>query len=110
MESTQGTAAAKLSFVQVKFTTFSSDNFELAITAPKPFRGATDNLAAGRDLRRLVADKLKPEHPEREGKRAGKTKTIQLAEGKAPLIGASCLSIIGMIEPGRTVRLYRQIH
>jgi len=26
------------------------------------------------------------------------------------VIGASCLSIIGMIEPGRTVRLYRQIH
>lgn len=26
------------------------------------------------------------------------------------IIGANCLSIIGLIEPGRTVRLYRQIH
>ena len=96
--------------MQVKLTTFSSDDFELSIKAPMPFSGATDNRAASRNLRQLVLGEPRVRNPEREGRRTEKAKAIRLLKGKAPTIGASCLSIIGMIEPGRTVRLYRQIH
>lgn len=40
----------------------------------------------------------------------GKRKAPRFQTAPGGVIGATCLSIIGMIEPGRTVRLYRQIH
>ena len=40
----------------------------------------------------------------------GKRKAPRFQPATGGVIGATCLSIIGMIEPGRTVRLYRQIH
>lgn len=103
----RGTGDAKLRIVQVQLTSFESDAFSLAIqlnpelameTEPRP-RPPEDRASLGV----VEPFSTRQDQPEsRPGRR--------LLRPAGGVIGASCLSIIGMIEPGRTVRLYRQIH
>ncbi len=108
-----GTASAKLRFVQVQFTEFSSDSFPLPIELRSAIGGGISEeatnitggtLPTGEESSQSI-HRLTIEHPT-----SRKRKGPQFSDPKAGIIGASCLSIIGMIRPGRTVRLYRQIH
>lgn len=89
--------------MQMPVTQFEADSYEPTITqfddlmtlptSSTPTRPATTERPAGRE----TAPKASQSDAEKRRKRES-------------IIGANCLSIIGLIEPGRTVRLYRQIH
>lgn len=93
--------------VQVPLKKFTFDDFAVSIEAGKS--GAVREFTARR------GSELEDAGPETS---ALGTDTVRLSQQdggrffqrSSGVINASCLSIIGMIEPGRTVRLYRQIH
>lgn len=112
-KSLPGTGSAKLTFVQVQLTEFSSDSYPLPIElrsevgiekarASSPLTGRTSLNRDG------LEDASNPSTI--ESFVSHKKQVLQFHGAKAGSIGTSCLSIIGMIRPGRTVRLYRQIH
>ncbi len=108
-----GTFSAPLFFVQVLLTEYATDSFPLSIEL-KPLvlmntgESTTQNDFSRKNHPNALASRTMPKanRPLLDGKR--KAPRFQTAPGG--VIGATCLSIIGMIEPGRTVRLYRQIH
>jgi hypothetical protein len=99
--------------VQVQLTEYATDSFPLPIelkslTLMNTGESTAQNNLPRKDHPNGLASRNMPEarHPMLDGKR----KAPRFQTVPSGLIGATCLSIIGMIEPGRTVRLYRQIH
>jgi hypothetical protein len=108
-----GTGSAKIRFVQVQITEFSSDSFPM----PIGLRSVSGIDAAAATLPRSTRTTLNPDESTNEsGPSTIESLVCQLKQArqthnaKRGIVGTSCLSIIGMIRPGRTVRLYRQIH
>jgi hypothetical protein len=108
-----GTFTAQLRVVQVQIKEFASDSYSLPIgtqasgmagTNREPYRlrAEPSRAPAKGVVRRRMTVNVSITRLNRRAKR--------LLHSNSGVIGASCLSIIGMIEPGRTVRLYRQIH
>lgn len=98
--------------VQVQLTEFASDSYPLSIE-PKSLDAAVafgvaakvsspSRLVGGEayDLRGRLTQQDQPD---------GTKKGVCLRISEDGTVGASCLSIIGMIKPGCTVRLYRQV-
>ncbi len=108
-----GTFSAPRTSVHVLLTEYASDSFPLSIERKSLVLMDTGEPTAQNNFPRkdhpnALASRNMPKvnRPMLDGKR--KAPRFQTAPGG--VIGATCLSIIGMIEPGRTVRLYRQIH
>lgn len=108
-----GTFSAPRTSVQVQLTEYATDSFPLSIELRSLVLMNTGESTTKDSFRRndqpsgpVLRNGLKADHTLFGGKR--KAPRFQTAPGG--VIGATCLSIIGMIEPGRTVRLYRQIH
>jgi len=99
-----GTTTAEHTPVHVELTSFKSDAYTLSIEINP------DKAMDSPELRHTPTQKS-PELESLQRPHKGSERTgHRLIRPAQPVIGASTLSIIGMIEPGRTVRLYRQIH
>ncbi len=98
--------------MQVQITEFASDSFPLSIqlkqlvlkggsepTNVRPFAN-TDGGGGASRRSRLATLTIS----------TSRKKGLRFRSPVNGTAGTSCLSIIGMIEPGRAVRLYRQIH
>jgi hypothetical protein len=99
--------------VQVQLTEYATDSFPLSIELTSlglmnTGESTTENGLARHDRPNSPALRQVP----KAGRSllGGKRKAPRFQTAPGGVIGATCLSIIGMIEPGRTVRLYRQIH
>ena len=110
---TSGTFSAPSSSVQVQLTEYATDSFPLSIELKSLVLMNPGDTTPKKSFLREV----RPSGPlSRDGLGAGRTsfsgkrKAPRFQTAPGGVIGATCLSIIGMIEPGRTVRLYRQIH
>ena len=99
--------------MQVQITEFASDSFPLSIQLKQLV------LKGGREPannRPLANKNGNVGGASRRSRLATLTISTSRKKGlrfRSPVNGApgtACLSIIGMIEPGRAVRLYRQIH
>lgn len=108
-----GTFSAPFTSVQVLLTEYATDSFPLSIELKSLVlmnagESTTQNDFPRKDHPNALASRTMPiaNRPMLDGKR----KAPRFQTAPSGVIGATCLSIIGMIEPGRTVRLYRQIH
>lgn len=97
--------------MQVQITEFASDSFPLSIQLKQlVLKGGSEPT----NIRPL--DSTDGGGAARRSRLATLTISTSRKKGlcfRSPVNGTpgtSCLSIIGMIEPGRAVRLYRQIH
>lgn len=90
--------------MQMPVTQFEADSYE-------PTINQFDDLMT---LPASSSETLRPGPVDCPDERVSPSKALQRDAEKRrkreTIIGANCLSIIGLIEPGRTVRLYRQIH
>lgn len=100
--------------MQVQITEFASDSFPLSIqlkqlvlkggsepTNIRPLDSTGGNGGGGAARRSRLATLTIS---------TSRKKGLRFRSPVNGTAGTSCLSIIGMIEPGRAVRLYRQIH
>lgn len=113
----RGISGADRNFVQVQLTEFAIESFPLAIG----WRGADRNIKSNEDGAVQGLLDLGDAAASAPSSLVGGGEAIGRRQSKGPRFGqyqtrdanlasAACLSIIGMIKPGRTVRLYRQIH
>ena len=94
--------------MHVQLTAFESDHFPLAIQGGGDLPMNTPEIAVG--IENVSATKSKVSVSIGRGARLDRRSDEKMFRPNSSLIGANTLSIIGQIEPGRTVRLYRQIH
>lgn len=99
--------------MQVQITEFASDSFPLSIQLKQlVLKGGSEPT----NIRPLDSTDGNGGGAARRSRLATLTISTSRKKGlrfRSPVngaLGTSCLSIIGMIEPGRAVRLYRQIH
>ncbi|GEM_PF-2136670 len=101
-------SAARISFVQVQLTEFETDNYPLAIQDNRNFVMTSDEISVS--IQPASHGKSKINVSIGRSTRLDRRTDEKIFRHSSPVIGANTLSIIGQIEPGRTVRLYRQIH
>jgi len=100
--------------VQVQLTEFASESYPLTIggrSTDRPAHPAHERAVQGfLDLGdfNLAYQPDGADSIRRIGSRP--RQDLRLRESATGITSGACLSIIGMIKPGRTVRLYRQIH
>lgn len=94
--------------VQVQLTTFETDDYPLAIQEKREFAMTTDDISVA--VRPITSGKSKISVSIGKSTRLDRRVEDKMFRPAGSVIGANTLSIIGQIEPGRTVRLYRQIH
>jgi hypothetical protein len=97
----------------VQLTEFSSDSYALTIELRREAgvdeTADSSPITARPGLNRVDLSDA-PNRATIENLTNRKNKALHFRDSKGGIVGDSCLSIIGMIRPGRTVRLYRQIH
>jgi len=94
--------------VQVQLTEFVIESFPLEVevgSQPAKASAAMEVVENGHSLPRVKKDHTRDLLERLEC--AGPSPFVSQLD---PADGTSCLSIIGMIEPGKTIRLYRQIN
>lgn len=107
-ETFTGMSVAKLSFVQVQLTTFETENFPLVIQDNREIAMISNDISV--EVQPVSTGKSKVTVAIGKSARLDRKTDQKIFRSAGSVIGANTLSIIGQIEPGRTVRLYRQIH
>jgi hypothetical protein len=100
--------AAERIVVQVQLTEFEAENYPLAIQAKKEISMVTNHFDI--DVQTNGPGRMRVSIGVGRGARKARRADWNPTRSTGSVIGANTLSIIGQIEPGRTVRLYRQIH
>jgi hypothetical protein len=103
-----GMCVAGISFVQVQLTEFETDDYPLVIQDNRHLVMTSDEISVS--VQPASGGKTKINLSIGRSTRLDRRSDEKLFRPSSPVIGANTLSIIGQIEPGRTVRLYRQIH
>lgn len=104
----EGMCVAQISFVQVQLTEFETDNYPLMIQDNRNLVMTSDEISVS--VQPASGGKTKINLSISRSTGLDRRSDEKMFRHTSPVIGANTLSIIGQIEPGRTVRLYRQIH
>ncbi len=107
-EEPKGICVAEISLVQVQLTEFETDDYPLVIHDNRNRVMTSDEISVS--VQPASGGKTKINVSIGRSTRLDRRSDEKMFRQSSPVIGANTLSIIGQIEPGRTVRLYRQIH
>jgi hypothetical protein len=94
--------------VQVELTAFEAEHYPLAIQDNRAQDMTANDISVY--IRSLSSEKSQVTIRVGKNTRLDRKPQERVFRKPGSVIGANTLSIIGQIEPGRTVRLYRQIH